>query len=189
MIIFTWTATCCSSDKHETPQDLWKWNGWRAVGSLRKHEATQTTSATNDPFHILVASAWQILFKNKKKSLHRARSATRFKFFCSTEGMPGRNSLQSGISAIRGDMELICLIKCLTELAFGVQREFKQKGRDEIRSVEGEGGWHIVAVEENKETKTRRGGGEKVEPGWFEASHLAQNRHFAAGFSQTSPFD
>lgn len=48
--------------------------------------------------------------------------------------------MQSGISAIRGDMELICLIKCLTELAFGVQREFKQKGRDEIRSVEGEGG-------------------------------------------------
>lgn len=85
-------------------------------------------------------------------------------------------------------MELICLIKCLTELAFGVQREFKQKGRDEIRSVEGEGGWHTVAAEENKETKTRRGGGEKVESAWFEASHLAQNRHFAAGFSQTSPF-
>lgn len=29
-------------------------------------------------------------------------------------------------------MELICLIKCLTELAFRVQREFKQEGRDEI---------------------------------------------------------
>lgn len=86
-------------------------------------------------------------------------------------------------------MELICLIKCLTELAFGVQREFKQKGRDEIRSVEGEGGWQTVAVEENKETKTRGGGGEKVESGWFEASHLAQNRHLAAGFSQASPFD
>lgn len=33
-------------------------------------------------------------------------------------------------------MELICLIKCLTELAFGVQREFKQEGRDVICSVE-----------------------------------------------------
>lgn len=32
-------------------------------------------------------------------------------------------------------MELICLIKCLTELAFGVQREFKQEGRDEICSA------------------------------------------------------
>lgn len=28
-------------------------------------------------------------------------------------------------------MELICLIKCLTELAFRVQREFKQERRDE----------------------------------------------------------
>lgn len=38
-------------------------------------------------------------------------------------------------------MELICLIKCPTELAFGVQREFKQKGgRDEICSVEREKG-------------------------------------------------
>lgn len=92
------------------------------------------------------------------KSLHRARSATRFEFFCSTKGMPGRNSLQSGISAIRGDMELICLIKCLTELAFGVQREFKQKGRDEIHSVEGEGGWHIVAVEEKGRVTSHRTG-------------------------------
>lgn len=57
---------------------------------------------------------------------------------CCTKGMPQRNSLQSGISAIRGDMELICLIKCLTELAFGVQRDFKQEGREEICSVEGE---------------------------------------------------
>lgn len=37
-------------------------------------------------------------------------------------------------------MELICLIKCLTELAFGVQREFKQEGRDVIRSVEAKKG-------------------------------------------------
>lgn len=49
-------------------------------------------------------------------------------------------------------MELICLIKCLTELAFGVQREFEQEGRDEIRSVEGKKGWQIAAVEENKVT-------------------------------------
>lgn len=27
------------------------------------------------------------------------------------------------------DMELICLIKCLTELAFGLQREFKEEVR------------------------------------------------------------
>lgn len=31
-------------------------------------------------------------------------------------------------------MELICLIKCLTELAFGVQRDFRQDGRDGICS-------------------------------------------------------
>lgn len=43
--------------------------------------------------------------------------------------------MQSGISAIRGDVELIRLIKCLTELAFGVQREFKQEGRDEMCSA------------------------------------------------------
>lgn len=65
-------------------------------------------------------------------------------------------------------MELICLIKCLTELAFGVQREFKQEGRDEIRSVEGKKGWQIAAVEENKVTQARRGG-EKVEWLRFEA--------------------
>lgn len=33
-------------------------------------------------------------------------------------------------------MELICLIKCLIELAFGVQREFREEGRDEICAVE-----------------------------------------------------
>lgn len=120
--------------------------------------------------------------KINKKSFYKARSATHFKFFCSTEGMPGRNSLQSGISAIRGDMELICLIKCLTELAFGVQREFKQKGRDEIRSVEGEGGWHIVAVEENEETKTRRGGGGKGRVGWIRSISPRTEQAFCCWF-------
>lgn len=58
-------------------------------------------------------------------------------------------------------MELICLIKCLTELAFGVQREFEQKGRDGIRAAVGEKHWQIVAAEEYKEKKGGRAVGER----------------------------
>lgn len=72
------------------------------------------------------------------KSFYRPRSASRFRILAAL--MLQRKLLQSGISTIRGDMELICLIKCLTELALGVQREFKQEGSAEIDPAKGKKG-------------------------------------------------
>lgn len=128
---------------------------------------TQATSVANHPLHVTHSERQTKSIKTK--AICRPRSAMPFFFFyflscfwcCCTKGTSQRNSLQSGISAIRGDMELICLIKCLTELAFGVQREFKQKGRDWIRAVVGEKRWQIVAAEGYKETKGGRAVGER----------------------------
>lgn len=116
---------------------FYKSNGIEMAGGLKdhsKHETTQTAAAAYYPCHVFVVNARQVLFQiNPFTDLSQHHSLK----ICYTEGMLQRNSLQSRISAIRGDMELMCLIKCLTELAFEVQREFKQEGRDETCSAEG----------------------------------------------------
>ena len=54
-------------------------------------------------------------------------------------------------------MELICLIKCPTELAFGVQREFTQKGEGwDMFCAEGEGLTDWTVEESNKAEKGER---------------------------------
>jgi len=63
---------------------------------------------------------------------HHSAKSSPLKGCCIKGEQIKKKSLQSGISPFRGDMELICLIKCLTELAFGVQRDFKREGLDEI---------------------------------------------------------
>lgn len=71
-------------------------------------------------------------------------------------------------------MELICLIKCLTELAFGVQRDFKHEGRDEICSEEEEK-LTDCTIEDNRVAKTTRGRemieGTVTALGFTQASH------------------
>lgn len=97
---------------------------------------------------------------------------------CLTKGLSRRNSLQRGISAISGDMELICLIKSLTQFAFGVQRDLKQEGREETgggRNPDGldcRGKW-------SRKDKTRRKG--RMTVTW-----RVSDNPVALGFTQSS---